>query len=588
MPTRNKLRVIFQGRKCERVLVEWLRSDRDVPQATRAVRFRNPFKTKKFEHIVKEYLEEEGRPDENQMTKSYIERNERYSAIMRKWGEQLFNGIFGEHNKSGSFLFAAATKKGIKSCALVISCDSSKYLSLPWELIYSPKHNYLALTMHGLYRSLNKVPINKPLKNHSPQYLNILFVVARPVDGKWPTIRERSVVKAVLETPQMQKLMKQRRLAFTVLRPPSFEAFEKELRKKEGFYHIVHFDGHGDKRGLVFEDLTRSSKQVSGDLIARTLQDCRVSAFVLNACESGRPRDHAMSSVASQLIGLGSHAVVSMAFIVKVKTATIFMAKFYQKVAEGRSISFAVTAGRRKLRKQLGVLSPSHDWIVPTLYQQNNFIPVRRLKDRSESSRHQVSGEVSTGNFLTFGRESERSIIALTDDKSWESKNREVEHTFRKTNIVVLTGNKKGSTERAKFSCAWASWIVQTNGREGECFISLRSPALAQDSLRQILRTIAKHFFPSDLRNFERLTLKNYQKRIIKHVRSRWFLLIWDGFDCLRKESEGYDEIISFLKDVQGGRTWVLITSATEEEDKGKLSWWGSEFPFRHSKIWML
>lgn len=89
-----------------------------------------------------------------------------------------------------------------------------------------------------------------------------------------------------------------------MLRPPTFDALQKRLNARPGYYHLVHFDGHGvfvprsstgslmqfgvagDRGHLVFEKEDGTEHIVNSRDLGQVLATCRVPLFVLNACQS--------------------------------------------------------------------------------------------------------------------------------------------------------------------------------------------------------------------------------------------------------------------------------------------------------------
>ena len=82
--------------------------------------------------------------------------------------------------------------------------------------------------------------------------------------------------------------------------PPTFDQLRTHLHARPGYYHIVHFDGHGGygpgtssdgfrlkgaQGRLLFETETGAAEPVSADQISARLREYRIP-MVLNACQS--------------------------------------------------------------------------------------------------------------------------------------------------------------------------------------------------------------------------------------------------------------------------------------------------------------
>src|SRR5919202_1596534 len=148
-----------------------------------------------------------------------------------------FTHPFGEQARQ---FFQAATYEGLNQCELVITSDSPEVLNLPWELLYSPSdRQFLAPSLAGMSRSLSDYAVRE-ISDLPQDKLNILLVIARPYGEK--DIALRTIARPLLAASANIR----QKVNLKVLRPPSFEQFERELNAHRGFYHIVHFDGHGD------------------------------------------------------------------------------------------------------------------------------------------------------------------------------------------------------------------------------------------------------------------------------------------------------------------------------------------------------
>ncbi|HEY9893523.1 MAG TPA: hypothetical protein V6D37_17355 [Candidatus Sericytochromatia bacterium] len=107
--------------------------------------------------------------------------------------------------------------------------------------MYSPSdRQFLAPSLAGMSRRLSDYAIRAEMSNFPQDKLNILLVIARPYCEK--DIALRTIARPLLEAtanicPKVN---------LKLLRPPSFEQFERELNAHRRFYHIVHFDGHGN------------------------------------------------------------------------------------------------------------------------------------------------------------------------------------------------------------------------------------------------------------------------------------------------------------------------------------------------------
>nr|MBA3923293.1 CHAT domain-containing protein [Nostocaceae cyanobacterium] len=284
---KNWLRINHQS---DRIQLSWQRGQA-APRFAPEVPFQHPFDEKTLTDL-RWYLED-------YLRFPYGIADQRAAKIEQKlqqWGQQLFELVFRSTDKGREF-FQEATREGLDCCELSITTDNPAVLNLPWELLYSPDEQFLAPSLAGMYRSLSGQSTKAALPDMPNDQLNILLVIARPYGER--DINFKTIARPLLAA--LQPIRQQVNLK--VLRPPSVAQFEAELNAKKGFYHIVHFDGHGSfnttqivqtqygetgQGVLVFEDQQGNPETVTAREIAQYLTDCRVPIFVLNACKSGQ------------------------------------------------------------------------------------------------------------------------------------------------------------------------------------------------------------------------------------------------------------------------------------------------------------
>ncbi len=492
----------------------------------------------------------------------------------QEWGQRLFELVFPRSTKAWDF-FCEATREGLDKCEINISSDDPTVLNLPWELLYSPDYQFLAPSLAGMYRSLSGHAVRAEIGQLPQDKLNILLVIARPYG-------EKDVALKTIARPLLEALKPiQKYVNLKVLRPPSFEEFERELNAHKGFYHIVHFDGHGnfdpDSTGfqysfgskgqgvLVFENIDGSPQIITATQIAQSLNDCRVPIFVLNACKSAQEGDGSFSSVATRLVSLGAKGVVAMSYNVQVEAAKHFIGRFYQQLVLGTDVSTAVAAARRQVINQRLRPSPKGDfpladWIVPVLYQQETctpFVPTSNSTEDILDIENFLEEPVS--NLVGFPEQGRYGFIGRDYDIL------RLERAFRQNNIVLLQG--MGGVGKTELTAGFARWLEETQGREKIFFTSFESGA----SLSRVLNEVGKAVWGD---KFSQYAAEQQQKAVLNYLKQKPCLLIWDNFEPVAGFPEGNEPLLSaderddlkcFLKELRGGQTWVLITSRREE-----------------------
>ncbi|MEG5038925.1 MULTISPECIES: tetratricopeptide repeat protein [unclassified Microcoleus] len=550
------------------IQLSWQRGN-SMPRSAPPVTFEHPFDSKVLADLrwyIEEYLRfPYGLEPENA---------KKIEQQLQAWGQQLFDLVFRSSEKAWEF-FQEATRAGLDKCEISIVSDNPAVLNLPWELLFTPDYQFLAPLLAGMYRSLSEYAVRAELGTMSDEHLNILLVIARPYGAK--DINFQTIARPMLEA--LKPIQKQVNL--TVLRPPSLKQFEAELNARKGFYHIVHFDGHGEfeadsktvqtqygKSGegvLVFEDADGNPEIVTAREIAQYLTDCRVPIFILNACKSGQAGEEAFSSVAGQLVKLGAKGVVAMAYSVYAAGAKHFMGRLYGELVRGQDIASAVAAGRKsmsidKQRPSPKGLLPLQDWLVPVLYQQE---PCRPFRPKAATpSFADLMGESDTEATLA---------VDLPDVSAYGFIGRDydilcLERAFRQNHVVLLQG--MGGVGKTELAGGFARWLGDTQGRTGGVFFTSfeRGAGLSQ-VVNQIGRALGGEKFSS-------LSPEKQQEVVRKYLQTNPCLLIWDNFEPLNGFPQGNQPLVpaaereslkQFLKQLRGGQSWVLITSRREE-----------------------
>jgi hypothetical protein len=328
---------------------------------------------------------------------------ERYRAAqveqkMDQWGEALFAQVFAKltTDPDPRAFYQEAVRTGLEECELCIVSDDHVFLNIPWELMRDPTpgRGYLAPMLAGFYRQRVHQKIEEPVALLPTQPFRVLLVIARPYG-------ERDVPLGTIARPMTEALRSLRpRIELEVLRPATFDELQKRLNANRGSYNLVHFDGHGvfaapvsgplpqfsskaEFGHLAFEKEDGSADIVNSQELGQALATCKVPLFVLNACQSAQEgKADPFGSVASQLLAVGARAVVAMSYSVYATTASRFIKRFYESLAQHNTFAEAVAAARLKLftdaaHDSVGGEVELRDWMVPVLYQQEQrFVPV--------------------------------------------------------------------------------------------------------------------------------------------------------------------------------------------------------------------
>lgn len=162
--------------------------------------------------------------------------------------------------------------------------------------------------------------------------IRLLFLAANPVDQA--RLRQGPEYSAIYNALDPAR--------FALI--PAFAATPDQLQELL-FQHrpqIVHFSGHGDNTGLLFEDANGQSTPVAPE----TLRDLfthfadRLHCIVLNACYS-QPHAATIATVVDAVVGMGD--------AVSDDGALAFAEAFYRGLSNDKSLSAAVDLGRNQI-----------------------------------------------------------------------------------------------------------------------------------------------------------------------------------------------------------------------------------------------
>jgi len=503
---------------------------------------------------------------------------------MVRWGESLFEQVFinADSDPDPRGFYQEAVHEGLDRCELCITSEDAAFLNIPWELMRdaTPGRGYLAQLLAGLYRHRTGHTIQAPSVKSPGEPFRILLVIARPYG-------EADVALGTVARPMLEALRPFRsHIQLELLRPPTFDEFQKRLNDRPGYYDLVHFDGHGDfvpsssggsmsqlgatagSGCLVFEKKDATPHVVHSEKLGQMLAGSRVPFFVLNACRSAEEGEaHLFSSIASQLVAVGAKGVVAMSYSVYAVTAALFIERFYERLVQHASLAEAVAEARRRLYAEpdrSSVVGPLElqDWMVPALYQQEfRFVPIPEstgavtADEKEEGAEPQADVEETCpeGRFGFIGRDYDlvRLERALCDDDApW----------------ALITGiGGIGKTELAR---GFARWYFETGGcPRGVFFASFKEKA----NFGQVIGSIAG--FGTD---FSRLSDEEQWKQLIAFLKENPCLLVWDNFEPVAgyppgevplANDEERDKLSRFLKALKGGRSRVIITTRKPDED---------------------
>ena len=409
-------------------------------------------------------------------------------------------------------------------------------------------------------------------------------MVARPYGKK--DVRFRSIARPLVELIENQNLPARVEL----LRPPTFERLREDLRARPGFYHILHFDGHGSysaeapgKGGytfqgpqgkLVFETDDGQPHPIAADELSVLLRECTVPGVVLNACQSGMVGGNSgdpFASVATALLRSGMRDVVAMTYSLYVSGAQQFLPAFYRRLFEEGDMAAAVRAGRNQMQLHQGRVCargefPLQDWLLPVLYRQDplnlSFAKEARKDSLPQASKlpEELRREKNPYGFV--GRDS--AIL-------------EMERAMRRAPAGILIQGL-GGVGKTTLARGFLQWLDKTGGLGEGCFwLSFQEIRTAEYVFNRLGEALLGG-------NFTTLAMEKKVEALASVFHEHRYLIVWDNFESaagiagtsvsanLPDSDRGL--LGQFLDELRGGASKVIITSRSPED------WLGSQRRF--------
>ncbi|MDE7267134.1 MAG: CHAT domain-containing protein [Lachnospiraceae bacterium] len=505
---------------------------------------------------------------------AYYQLAECVAKTMQAWGALIFDTLFTGYARDW---YQDARRQNFEGFRIKITSDSPEVMSWPWEALYSGDDGWLALRC-CIDRQLSNIGDPQLLPAAAAQNsIHILYVIPRPYG-------ENDVSYNVLASSLVEYISKNSLpVTVDILRPPTFDQLRKVLYDYPGYYHIVHFDGHGGygaimdtpagnlyaapEGQLVFETDSGEPDPVDTRLLAQLLAEYNILIMVMNACQSGMIDGRAQdpfASVAAGLLKADVRSVVAMGYSLYVSGAKAFIPTFYERLFSTGRVSEAVRAGRGRMLRHsrrdciVGKL-PLQDWVVPILYQHLSSESVVLPKLRSAEG---VSEEASPlpeearvdgdYGFIGRGRDIQRLERAMICQPQ--------------AALLIHGQAGVGKTSLAK---GFLRWLSQSGGLRGDVFwFNFQEIHSAEYVINLVLDKLASTSVLAK-------PAEEKKNLLMRLLRDKPCLLVWDNFESAsgiegteiqpQLSAEDRNILARLLKGLRKGKTKVLLTSRSEE-----------------------
>ncbi|MGH7490846.1 MAG: AAA-like domain-containing protein, partial [bacterium] len=323
-------------------------------------------------------------------------------ATTKAFGNRLFRAVFEDaiDNCFRRSLDEAKRQKAGLRLRLRLA-EVPELANVPWEYLYynSSFDRFLSLSIDTpIVRYIDLPEPSRPLAVKPP--IRILAMISSPYNlVQLDVEQEWEKLKQALQPLHERGLVKLERLE-----KASLSALQRHLRRDE--YHIFHYIGHGDFDAqtqdgvLLLEDEAKQGQRVSGHNLGMLLHDEHSLGLVLlNACEGARhSTTDPFAGSAQSLVRQGIPAVIAMQFEVTDQAAITLSQVFYETLAEGFPIDYALAEARKAIFAECNNV----EWGTPVLYMRS---PDGRIFDLEQPQKVEPAPVKQARIFLSYKRE---------------------------------------------------------------------------------------------------------------------------------------------------------------------------------------
>jgi CHAT domain-containing protein/NB-ARC domain-containing protein len=497
---------------------------------------------------------------------------EEIQDALDEWGKDTFSKLF--QGKAHGW-YQEAKRINLNQLVLKIASDDPRILAWPWEALHDPQGTILAHTCH-IERQLKELHDPQPLPHDlSTDRINILLVIARPYGNQ--NVSYHALARPLVELNQQQTVP----VRVDVLRPPSFDQLRDALQEKPGFYHVVHFDGHGSYSSsekdadnhsykksqgtLVFETQEGCTDAVEATQLTQLLSEANIPITILNACQSTRIDNNTVdpfAPVAAAFLKAGIRSVVTLGYQLYVSAAQQFVPAFYHRLFQLGSVAEATRAGRQAMLSHPQRICargeyPLQDWLAPMLYQQEAHDLTFTTASQSRQAAKIIPlppGATEQHDYGFIGRD--RAIHTL-------------EQALRQQKQAGLLIHGMAGIGKTTLAQGFVKWLQQTDGL-GKGVFWFRFDEIR--NAEYIINQMVEGLFGADA-----LVASMPQKidNLCTVFKQHPFIMVWDNFESVNGiegteitpllSDDDRKQLKDFLHRLRHGKSKIIITSRSSE-----------------------
>jgi tetratricopeptide (TPR) repeat protein len=519
-------------------------------------------------------------------------RAARSASSVRDYGVSLFEQVFADRHASCAY---DRLKNDLENLEIEIIGAATDFQAWHWEALCDPDlPRPLAVDCRLTRKHTKRTAIGLVVKPWP--VVNVLLVTARPDEED--DVGYRTISRSMVEMVKNAHL----RVNIEILRPATYKALTERLTERgAGYYHILHFDGHGalmtyeqyltglkgdklsfqrgyglgnlpqyegSKAFLFFDgDAKGLSVPVEAAELAGLLQGKQIPICILNACQSAMQlADGRETSLGSQLMAAGMQAVVAMGYAVTVTAARVLMTKLYGELFGGKDFATAVRLGRYEMyndKQRRGAFNTwidLEDWLLPVVYGSSAVnLNLREFAPAEEELYYEGLGSRYRFTLPSYGFVG-RDLEIL-----------KIEKGLLHHNVLLLRG--MGGTGKTTLLCYLREWWQTTNFAIDVFYFGYDERAW---TLAQILFAIGQRIYDKfENARFMAMSVAAQVPKLVEKLRSSNYIVVLDNLESvtgrqlaiqntLNAAEQG--ELRDFLALLVGGKSRVVLGSRSGEE----------------------